>query len=34
VLAEKLVPGRLIPRIAGAALIAAGIAMLASAGAA
>jgi predicted metal-binding membrane protein len=34
VLAEKVVPGRLIPRIAGASLIAAGIAMLASAGAA
>jgi predicted metal-binding membrane protein len=34
VLTEKVVPGRLIPRVAGAGLIAAGIAMLASAGAA
>lgn len=33
VLAEKVIPGRLIPRIAGAAFIAAGVAMLASAGA-
>jgi predicted metal-binding membrane protein len=32
VLAEKVVPGRLIPRLAGAGLIAAGIAMLAMAG--